>query len=129
METDQKPKDNEDLEPYFEGKMKLKMHWQTREKLKADLKVMSSELSSSKKTLRKDMQMKTYSVSQQWHVLKAKREFRHMHLAYSMLRGRTLLQVEAKCHKDNALDLKMFREYLKDIKSLDELNHKKFPLA
>ncbi len=104
------------------------MHPETRSAIKTELKTLASDLHSSKKDLRVHMRERTYKVEEQWHVHKARREYRHLHMAYCLLRGRTPEEVERYVKPGNAVDSKLVDEYFQDFKKMEEENHEKFPL-
>lgn len=45
--------------------------------------------------------------SMQYSLWSMKRKYRYRHIAYSMMRGRTYLEVEPKCEEGNEPDLKV----------------------
>jgi len=94
----------------------------TRSTLKEQIRSLALDLSKSKKELRKHMKENNFNVNEQWHILKTKKEYRAMHCAYSLMRGKTLEQIENNVSKENPLDLEMVGGYLKDIKDMDAEN-------
>src|SRR4051812_6881777 len=77
-----------ELLPYLEGDMKMRLHPKTRTFIKSELKTLASDLQMSKKNLRLHMQQRNYDVKEQYHVLRAKKQYRALHVAYSLLRGK-----------------------------------------
>ncbi len=96
------------------------MHPECRSKIKAQLKELALDLRDSKKSLRQHMKENTYKVSEQYHVMGAKKLYRHQHLAYCLLRGRTLEQVEFKVSPENLADKTLLEKYLAEFKALDD---------
>ena len=47
-----------------------------------------------------------------WTNHSKKRICRHKHIAYSMMRGRTYEQIEAKCRKDNRPDMDLIQRII-----------------
>ncbi len=95
------------------------MHPAARAKIKAQLKELAVDLRDSKKSLRQHMKENTYKVSEQYKVLGAKKLYRHQHLAYCLLRGRKLEEVEFKVSPDNLADMALVEKYLAEFKALD----------
>lgn len=104
------------------------MHPETRSAIKSELKTLAVDLHVSKKDLRLHMKENTYKVQEQYHVTKAKREYRHLHMAYCLLRGRTTEEVERKVRENNALNMDLVNEFLADFNAMEKENHEKFPL-
>jgi hypothetical protein len=73
------------------------------------------------------MSNKTYDVAEQWAILARKREFRHLHVAYCVARGRTIETVESKVSQDNPLNKELVAEYAAAFAKMDEENNVKFP--
>ena len=51
----------------------------------------------------------------QWKVDSASWEWRHKHLAYCMLKGRSYEEIERKCSDDNKPDFKLVEKYKEEI--------------
>ena len=80
--------------------------------LKSELKQLAVDLRSEKATI-KEAQKEFGSgaaCSQQYNILKSKMTYRHKHIVYSMMRGRTYEQIEPKCRKGNEPDQKLLQE-------------------
>ena len=87
-------------------------------KLKAELKDLASKISTDK-IGEKDHQRKHDGChsSSIWKLLGIRREFRHKHIAYCLLRGRTLEQIECPS-ENNKPDLEAVKRHLKDYETL-----------
>ena len=103
------------------------MHPETRKALKVQLKSLAGDLRVSKKDLRVHMKANSYKVEEQYHIHKVRREYRHMHLAYCLARGRTLLQVENKTSPENPFDQGVVDQFIETFKIMDTENDVKFP--
>jgi hypothetical protein len=103
------------------------MHPFTRNTYKAQLKTLAKDLHDSKRDLREHMKANSYKIEEQWHITKAKKQYRALHVAYCMARGRKLEEVEAKVSLDNPLDLSAVQVLLNEIQQLDLENDEKFP--
>jgi hypothetical protein len=66
---------------------------------KAEQKVLAKKIRETKTDCKKLQKAKDYAGSLQYQILKLKNDYRHRHIAYSMLRGRTYEQVEKTCRK------------------------------
>ena len=82
--------------------------------LKSELKTMALALRGAKKEI-KTIQKEEGSGSaylQQYKILGKKFDYRHKHIAYSMMRGKTYEQIERKCAKGNEPNQKLIQEIL-----------------
>jgi hypothetical protein len=104
------------------------MHPKTRNAIKTELKNLATDLKVTKTNLRIRMREETYKTDEQWHILKVKREYRHLHMAYCLLRGKTREEIEDKVKPGNIIDSKLVDEYSQDFKKMEEENYEKFPL-
>lgn len=82
--------------------------------LKAEQKVRAAEIRADKATIKKTQRENGSgsAADLQWFILKKKRDYRHVHIAYSMLRGKTYEQIEPKCRKGNEPDQELIREII-----------------
>ena len=103
------------------------MHPETKSQVKKQIKELALLLRDSKKDLRDHMSQKTYDVTEQWAILARKKEFRHLHVAYCVARGRTVETVESKVSKDNPLNKDLVAEYAATFAAMDAENNIKFP--
>lgn len=82
--------------------------------LKQELKQLASELHDDKaeiKATQKENGSGAASI-QQYRIHYKKRDCRHKHIAYSMMRGRTYEQIEPKCREDNKPDQDLIRRII-----------------
>jgi len=82
--------------------------------LKSELKQLAAELHADKADI-KATQKESGSgaaCTQQYQILKKKKECRHKHIAYSLMRGRTYEQIESKCREDNKPDQDLIRRII-----------------
>jgi hypothetical protein len=79
--------------------------------LKSELKLLASELKDDKVTVKKSQQERLEGAGiLQYALLKKKKIFRHKHIAYCLMRGRTYEQIESKCREGNEPDQNLIRE-------------------
>lgn len=107
--------------------MRKNMHPETRQVVRQQLKTLAKDLQISKRDLRDHMSSGAYKVEEQWHIARARREYRHIHVAYCLARGRTVKQVENHFRVENPLDKKLLAEYAATFAQLDVENNEKFP--
>ena len=71
--------------------------------LKAELKLMAADLRADKTEIKKTQKENGSGSAAilQWKLLGAKYSYRHRHIAYSMLKGKTYEQIEPKCRENN----------------------------
>lgn len=50
-----------------------------------------------------------------------KRTFRHRHIAYCLLRGRTMEQIECKVRQNNEPNMKIVEDYMRQFSSIEEV--------
>lgn len=103
------------------------MHPETRKVLKEQLKTLALDLRCSKKDLREHMKANSYKVEEQYHIHKVRKEYRHFHVAYCLVRGRLLTQVENKTSPENPLDMTSVDQFVKVFEQMDSENDVKFP--
>lgn len=86
--------------------------------LKQELKQFALELHNDKADLKKTQRETGYAGNLQFSLHVKKREYRHKHISYSMMRGRTYEQIEQKCAENNKPDMALIQRIL------DEYNTK-----
>ncbi len=81
-------------------------------KIKEELKKEAKELRDLKHEF-KNGQRGTNKGKRVWEndVQKAKWEWRHKHIAYCMLKGRTYEQIEGKCSEDNRPNMQLVEKF------------------
>jgi cytochrome c551/c552 len=83
--------------------------------LKSELKQLAVELRTDKAEIKK-IQKEDGSgaaYAQQSSILYKKKNCRHRHIAYSIMRGRTYEQIEQKCRKGNSPDQNLIQEIIR----------------
>lgn len=84
-------------------------------KVKEELKVEAKELSTSKINVKNSQRSGDWSGScGQWTLQKMRREWRHKFIAYCLLKGRTLEEIEGKCREDNQPDMDLVERYKRE---------------
>ena len=86
----------------------------TKEKfamVKNVLKVEAKELSALKIEIKETMRSGKYAGKLQWQLSLKKSEWRHKHIAYCLLRGRTIDEIESYCHDDNKPNIQLVEKY------------------
>jgi hypothetical protein len=83
--------------------------------LKSELKQLASELRNDKASIKQTQKEcgSGAACDQQAAVVTKKRTCRHRHIAYSMMRGRTYEQIEAKCREGNSPDQNLIQEIIR----------------
>jgi type I site-specific restriction-modification system R (restriction) subunit len=84
--------------------------------LKQELKQLAVELKTDKidiKNTQKECGPGSASILQ-YQIRKKKHIYRHKHIAYSMMRGRTYEQIESKCRENNKSDQNLIRELINE---------------
>ena len=82
--------------------------------LKLELKQAALELRATKADIKATQKEhgSGAACTQQYTILKMKRSYRHKHIAYSMMRGKTYEQIEPKCREGNEPDHKLIQEII-----------------
>lgn len=84
--------------------------------LKAELKIEASDLhnikAETKKTQRENGSASACTL--QYTILKMKRDYRHRHIAYSLMKGRTYEQIEPKCAENNKPDHELIQRIISE---------------
>jgi len=89
--------------------------------LKSELKQLAVELKTDKadiKTTQKECGSGA-ACGQQSGLHFKKRACRHKHIAYSMMRGRTYEQIEAKCREGNSPDMDLIQRIIGEYNTAD----------
>jgi len=80
--------------------------------LKKELKIKAAEIRKTKIQIKELQKSRDYAGKLQYSLLHLKRDYRHKHIAYSMLRGRTYEQIEPKCHENNKPNMDFVKEIM-----------------
>lgn len=80
--------------------------------LKDDLKIKAAKIRKDKIKTKTRQKAGEYAGDLQYSLLKQRRDYRHRHIAYSMLRGRTYDQIESKCREDNKPNMDLIKELM-----------------
>ena len=89
--------------------------------LKAEQKTLAEELKTDKQSI-KDRQKgleKGCPSTLQYKLLGKRRNYRHRHIAYSLMRGRTYEQIEPKCAEGNEPDMNLVRSITNEYRKED----------
>lgn len=83
-------------------------------KLKNELKELAVEIRQAKNQRNEAFRngMETMAGTFQYDVLSLKHDYRHKHIAYSLMRGKEYSQVEPKVRKGNEPDMKLVESYI-----------------
>lgn len=84
----------------------------TIKNLKEEQKSLALEIRTNKNNIKEKQRNGDYAGDQQYLLLKQKREYRHKHIAYCMLRGRSYEQIENKCREDNKPSFDTIKGYM-----------------
>lgn len=85
-------------------------------RLKHDVKKLRELKASTKQRQKKGR----YAGYKQALLATLKKEYRHYHIVYCLLRGKKYEQIELKCHKDNKPDFDLINEYKKEYTHIPE---------
>lgn len=80
------------------------------ELLKEELKVLAAEIRKENQEVKELQRAGKYAGNLQYGLLLKARKFRHKHIAYCLLRGRTYEQIEQHCREGNEPDQKLIME-------------------
>ena len=82
--------------------------------LKQEIKQDALEIRSDKETLKKTQrgELPGSASTLQCMLFYKRRDSRHRHIAYSMMRGNTYEQIERKCHKDNQPNMDLIKRII-----------------
>ena len=79
--------------------------------VKNELKNKAVEIRNLKAQIKEKMRNHDFSGHHQFFLFKLKREYRHRHIAYCLLKGRTYKQIETKCAEDNDPNKNLIEKY------------------
>jgi hypothetical protein len=86
--------------------------------LRNELKQLATELRNDKAEIKKAQRSSSgEACTLQYRILAKKRTYRHRHIAYCLLRGRTYEQIEPHCRKGNEPDQNLIREIINEYRT------------
>lgn len=91
----------------------------TIKNLKEEQKSLALEIKNNKNNIKEKQRSGNYAGNQQYTLLKQKQEYRHKHIAYCMLRGRSYEQIENKCRKGNEPNFDIIKRYMDEYSKKD----------
>jgi len=80
--------------------------------VKEELKAKAKKLSALKIEIKETMRSGKYAGRLQGNLIDDVCEWRHKHIAYCMLKGRTLDEIESNCHEDNKPNLSVVQMHI-----------------
>jgi len=80
--------------------------------VKEELKAKAKKLSALKIEIKETMRSGKYAGRLQSALIDDVCEWRHKHIAYCMIKGRTLEEIESNCHDDNKPNLDVVQMYI-----------------
>lgn len=86
-------------------------------KIKEELKVEARALTDIKAEIKDKQRNRKVVGSLQWKLSCMKHEWRHKHIAYCLIKGRTLESIEGKCDHGNEPNLALVEKYKKGFES------------
>ena len=87
-------------------------------RLKHDVKKLRELKTSTKRKQKKGR----YAGRKQVLLSTLKKEYRHYHIVYCLLRGKKYEQIEPKCRKDNNPDFDLINEYKKEYTHISDMS-------
>jgi hypothetical protein len=94
--------------------------------IKENQKKLAKELRTTKNLFKKMQKDGNTNCSEFWNVDnkkdKLKIEFRHRHIAYCILRGRTIEEIERKTREDNKHNQRLVEQYINEYTLVGETN-------
>jgi len=94
--------------------------------IKENQKKLAKELRTTKNLFKKMQKDGNTNCSEFWNVDskkdKLKIEFRHRHIAYCLLRGRTIEEIERKTREDNKHNQRLVEQYINEYTLVGETN-------
>lgn len=91
-----------------------------REQLKSEAKELR-ELKFEIKSAMRDGKICTNPYwNYQSNLIQLKHQWRHKHVAYCLLKGRTLEQIESRCAEDNKLDLSLVEQFKREFSDAND---------
>jgi len=88
--------------------------------LKEELKEMAVKIKETKIETKDTQKKGEYAGSLQYALLKFRREYRHKHIAYSLMRGRSYEQIEPKCREGNEPNKDLIQEIIDEYSQTEE---------
>ena len=86
--------------------------------LKKELKQLAAELRTERAELKKEQREGKVEASiRQYTILKKRKNYRHRHIAYCLLRGRTYEQIESHCRQGNEPDQTLIQELISEYRT------------
>ena len=86
-------------------------------KIKEELKVEAKVLTNLKAEIKEKQRSGKAAGSLQWKLLDLKYQWRHKHIAYCLIKGRSLEEIEGKCNEGNEPNLTLVATYKKGFES------------
>jgi len=80
--------------------------------LKEELKALAAEIRKNNIETKKLQKAGEYAGHLQYSRISLKKDFRHKHIAASLLRGRTYEQIEPKCRENNKPNMDLIKEIM-----------------
>jgi hypothetical protein len=80
--------------------------------VKEELKAKAKKLSALKIEIKEMMRSGKYAGRLQSNLIDDKCEWRHLHIAYCMVKGRKLEEIESNCHEDNSPNLAVVQMHI-----------------
>ncbi len=80
--------------------------------LKNELKAKAAEIRKTRVELKELQRSGQIAGHHQYSLISLKRDYRHRHIAYSMLRGRSYEQIEPKCREDHKPNMDLVKEIM-----------------
>jgi len=87
--------------------------------LKSELKIKAVEIRKNKIQIKELQKNRSYAGNLQYSHIHLKRDYRHKHIAYCMLRGRTYEQIEQKCRENNKPNMDIVKEIMDEYSKSD----------
>ena len=82
--------------------------------LKSELKVEAFKLRETKADIKTKQKAGQYAGYKQSELLTLKWNYRHRHIAYSIMRGKSYQQIERKCREDNQPNFDKIKELINE---------------
>jgi len=83
--------------------------------VKEVLKVEANELTTLKRELKETQRCGKYAGNLQCDLSGKRYRWRHKFIAYCILKGREIDEIEKRCHEDNQPNLQLVEQYKRDI--------------
>lgn len=82
--------------------------------LKAEQKEMAVKIRETKNETKETQKKNEYAGSLQYSLLKLRSEYRHKHIAYCLMRGRSYEEIEPKCRENNKPNKDLIQEIINE---------------